>query len=39
MVKLKGWFKGETGDKWSMFPLADTVESGIEVGKWVGIWL
>ena len=36
MVTLKGKLKGETGEKWHMLPLVDTMESEIEVEKWVG---
>ena len=38
-VTLKGRFKGKTGEKWHMFPLIYITESGIELRKWVGIWL
>ena len=39
MVTLQGTVKGEIGDKWHMLPLIDNNWSGLEVRKWVGIWL
>ena len=39
IVTLKGRFKGKNGEYWHMLPLVDTTELGIEVMKWVGIWL
>ena len=35
MVTLKGWFKGETGDKWHMLLLVDIMYSVIEVRRWL----
>ena len=35
MVTLKGWFKGETGDKWHMLLLVDIMYSVIEVRIWL----
>ena len=39
MVKLKGRFKGETGEKCHMVPLVEEIDSGVEVKRWVGIFL
>ena len=39
MVTLQGTFKGETGYKWHMMTLVENNWSGLEVIKWVGIWL
>ena len=36
MVKIKGWFKGETGYKWYMLTFLDIAELEIEVRKRVG---
>ena len=36
MVTLKGRFKGETGEKWHMLQLSDTIGPRIEMSKWVG---
>ena len=36
MMTLKGWFKGENGEKLHMLPLLYTMELGIYVRKWVG---
>ena len=38
-MTLNGQFKSDTGEKWHMLPLVDTMESLIEVRKWVGRWL
>ena len=38
-MTLKLRFKGETGDNWHMLPLVDIKELGIEVRRWVGIWI
>ena len=37
MVNLKGRFKGETGRKLHMLPLANDTNLGIEARIWVGI--
>ena len=39
IMTLKLRFKGETGDNWHMLPLVDIKELGIEVRRWVGIWI
>ena len=39
MVTLKGSFKVETGEKWNMFPLLDTIDLVIEFIRWFGIWM
>ena len=39
MVTLKIMFKGETAEKWNILPLVDITYSGIEVIRWVVIWL
>ena len=39
MVTLKVMFKGETAEKLNMLPLVDIKDSGIEVIRWVVIWL
>ena len=39
MVNLKGRFKEETGEKWHMMPLVYITDSGIEVRRWVRIWI
>ena len=39
MVTLKVMFKGETAEKLNMLPLVDIKDSGIEVIRWVLIWL
>ena len=39
MVTLKVRFKGETEEKWNTLPLVDITDSGIEVIRWVVIWI
>ena len=38
-MTLQGGFKVETGEKWHMVPLVDEIDSGIEVMRWVGIFM
>ena len=39
METLKVRFKGEIGEKWHMLQLLDIIELGIEVRRWVVIWM
>ena len=36
MIPLQGRFKGETGERWHLLPIAWRTRSGIEVGVWAG---
>jgi hypothetical protein len=36
MIPLLGRFKGETGERWHLLPIAWKTRSGIEAGSWAG---
>ena len=36
MLALRGRFKGETGERWHLMPIADTTRTSLPIRKWFG---